>query len=85
MSYFLELFYYPSCPYCVRVLRFLKEKKIKLKLINIHEEEDGAKRLYRDTGRMTVPCLYINNTPLFESLDIIKWLDEHITELEENS
>ncbi len=29
------------------------------------------------TGRSTVPCLYIDNKPLFESSDIIDWLDNN--------
>jgi glutathione S-transferase len=29
------------------------------------------------TGKTTVPCLYINGEPLFESQDIINWLEEN--------
>ena len=28
-------------------------------------------------GKRQVPCLFIDGKPLYESLDIIKWLEEH--------
>jgi glutaredoxin 3 len=29
------------------------------------------------TGRSTVPCLYIDGNPLFESRDILAWLENN--------
>ena len=45
------------------------------------EDSSLEKKLFQDTGRRTVPCLYINGTPMHESRDIINWLEEHVDEL----
>lgn len=78
----LELFYFPQCPFCMMVLRTLKEHNLKVDLLNIREDENHYQRLLKDTGRTTVPCLYIDNKPLFESSDIISWLRENQGTLE---
>jgi glutathione S-transferase len=37
-----------------------------------------ARKAHRNrTGRNTVPCLYIDDVPLFESADIIDWLEAY--------
>ena len=46
---------------------------------------ESLKRLVDDTGRRTVPCLYIDNKPMFESADIMDWLSENSDKLEKNS
>lgn len=38
-----------------------------------------------DTGRRTVPCLYIDNQPMFESQDIMEWLRDNESNLEKKS
>ena len=74
----LELFYFPQCPFCHRVLIVIDDLGIKNKIefLNINENQDAANRLRNDTGRTTVPCLYIDNSPMFESSDIVKLLTE---------
>lgn len=71
----LQLYYKPECPFCVRVLGFLKRKKIDIGLKNIHEEEN-YKYLIENGGQDQVPCLFIDGKPLYESLDIIDFLTE---------
>jgi len=39
-------------------------------------------KLKKDTGRTTVPCLYIDNNPMFESYDIMEWLKTNKDKLE---
>ncbi len=80
----LDLYYYDSCPFCQIVLNVIKENNIKVELKNIHEDGANLKKLYQDTGRRTVPCLYIDGSPLFESLDIINFLKNKINSLEKN-
>ena len=36
-----------------------------------------AEKLLSVGGKMQVPCLFIDGEPLYESMDIIKWLEEH--------
>jgi len=73
----IELFYYNGCPFCMRVLSFLKSENLKIELRNIQEDPKSLERLVNDTGRRTVPCLYIDNVPMFESADIISWLSQN--------
>ncbi|OUR96221.1 hypothetical protein A9Q84_07635 [Halobacteriovorax marinus] len=80
----LEYFYYDGCPYCQYVLSTIKNLNIKVDYCNIQEDEKSYNRLISDTGRRTVPCLYIDNKPMFESADIMKWLEDNADSLEKN-
>ena len=75
----LELYYYAQCPFCQRVLSAIKsagvEKFITLK--NTLENKGNRDFHQRKTGRNTVPCLYIDDTPMFESSDIINWVQKN--------
>lgn len=51
---------------------------------NILQDEANLHRLVKDTGRRTVPCLYIDNKPMFESADISRWLDQNQNTLDKN-
>ena len=79
----LELFYFSECPYCVYVLDALDKLGIKehIALLNIRTTPANAERLIRDTGRRTVPCLYIDNKPMHESRDIVLWLESHLKDI----
>ncbi|MFI5389898.1 MAG: glutaredoxin family protein [Bacteriovoracales bacterium] len=81
----LDLYYFDSCPFCQIVLKVIKELNLLVDLKNIHEDERNLLKLYKDTGRRTVPCLYIDGVPLFESLDIIEWLRKNSNQLEKKS
>lgn len=82
MEYKLELFYYDFCPFCLKVKKVIKKMGIKINKCNTMENPECEKRLVQDTGRRTVPCLYINGNPMHESDDIIEWLIEHQGQLE---
>lgn len=41
------------------------------------EDKASLDRLVQDTGRRTVPCLYIDNQPMHESNDIVDWLTQY--------
>ena len=81
MSKKLELYYFPACPYCHKVLDAADNLKIKLNLLNIREDSGALEKLVGDTGRKTVPCLYIDDKPMHESDDIVKWLCENVDNL----
>ncbi|PIP96777.1 MAG: glutaredoxin [Bdellovibrio sp. CG12_big_fil_rev_8_21_14_0_65_39_13] len=73
----LELYYYYSCPFCQIVLEVVKELNLQVELKDILANREDLNRLVRDTGRRTVPCLYIDGKPMFESRDIVKWLRDN--------
>jgi glutaredoxin len=80
----LELFYYDSCPFCQRVLSTANQLNIKIELKDILTNTENLEKLVNDTGRRTVPCLYIDGKPMFESSDIINWLQSNVDNLEKN-
>ncbi len=47
---------------------------IKLTYCDIMNDTSALERHINTTGRRTVPCLYIDDKPMFESQDIINWL-----------
>lgn len=73
----LELFYFEGCPFCQYVLKVISNNNIAVTLLDIQQSNQALERLVNDTGRRTVPCLYIDNRPMFESSLIIKWLEEN--------
>ena len=76
----LELYYYPECPYCQRVLRVIDELDASdaIALKNIHADEEARKTLVSVGGKQQVPCLFIDGTPLYESGDIATWLRQNV-------
>ena len=71
----LDLYYYPECPYCQRVLHAIRDNGWKgITLKNIHADAEADATLVRVGGKHQVPCLFIDGNPMYESLDIIDWL-----------
>lgn len=70
----LTLFYKPTCPYCLKVLGFMKLNGMDVPLKNISESPEIAQELIDVGGKRQVPCLIIDGKPLYESDDIIEWL-----------
>ena len=60
----------------------IRELNLKVELKNIHEDFSHLEKLRADTGRTTVPCLYIDGRPMFESHDIMDWLKANTDKLE---
>lgn len=52
----------PTCPWCVRVKDFLKEKNIEFEDINVAEDTNAAQEMVEKSGQMGVPVLDINGT-----------------------
>jgi glutaredoxin len=75
----LELYYFPQCPYCQIVLSALRVTGLESKVTyyDIHDEPHRQEQLIKDTGRGTVPCLYIDGKPMHESKDIAAWIHNY--------
>jgi glutaredoxin 3 len=78
----LKLYYFDACPFCQMVLHEIKKLSVKVDLLNTYEDKSHKEKLIDDTGRKTVPCMYIDEKPMHESSDIIAWLHENIDNLE---
>ena len=69
-----ELYIMSTCPYCRKVLLFMKQQGIELPLRDITAEPEARDTLERIGGKVQVPCLFIDGAPLYESDDIIAYL-----------
>ncbi len=57
MSKKLELYYYPECPYCQRVLNAMRKNRWEgIELKNIHADAEADATLVRVGGKHQVPC-----------------------------
>jgi glutaredoxin len=77
----LDFYYFEACPYCQRVISVIEKHKIQVNWMDIHKDSANTKKLQSDTGRTTVPCMYIDGKPMFESLDIMKWIESNLDNL----
>ncbi|MBR9705454.1 NrdH-redoxin [Candidatus Pacearchaeota archaeon] len=50
----------PTCPWCVKIKDFLKEKKVEFEDINVAENQEAAKEMTEKSGQMGVPVIDIN-------------------------
>ena len=80
----LELYYFEQCPFCQHVMSALRITGLELKvtLFDIQEDHKHKERLIAATGRGTVPCLFIDGEPMFESRDIADWIHRYARELQ---
>lgn len=78
----LALYKYDSCPFCVRVLRKLQQLEVEVELRDTRSQPEHRRHLQEQTGRTQVPCLFIDEQPLFESADIITWLEAYAARAE---
>lgn len=80
----LELYYFPQCPFCQIVLSAMRvtgiEAQVELK--DVVDDPHNKQRLIKDTGKSTVPCLYIDGKPMHESKDIANWIHQYAKEIQ---
>lgn len=81
----LALYYFESCPFCVMVLRAIEKLKIDVEYRDIFSDSEHLNKLVSDTGKRTVPCLYIDGNPMFESSDIMDWLAQNAPNLKKKA
>ena len=73
----LELYYFESCPFCQKVLRFILESKNNIILKDTRQSKAFREDLLKISGQTQVPCLVVNNKPKFESDEIIDFLNSN--------
>lgn len=74
----LALYKYDSCPYCRRVLRALEGLEgVEVELRDTLMEPANRRALMERTGRTQVPALVIDDVVMFESADIVDWLEAY--------
>jgi glutaredoxin-like YruB-family protein len=50
-----------SCSWCVRAKKYLKERKVPFKEVNVEKDEAAARDVRRKTGQSGVPVLKIGS------------------------
>lgn len=74
----LVLYKFDACPYCRRVQRRAQQLGYDLPVRDTWHEEGARDELVTIGGKSQVPCLVINGEPLYESLDIIRFLESEV-------
>lgn len=74
----LKLYMFDTCPFCRKVLNEIKRSgRTDIELHNIMKNEEDRYYLRTVGGKEQVPCLFIDGKPLYESDDIVAWLQAH--------
>ena len=79
----LQLYGRSSCGYCRRVERVIQQLGIEqhIERCDASYSSNWRQDLLQRTGRTQVPCLFVDDVPMFESLDIIAWLRRQFSNL----
>jgi glutaredoxin len=77
----LALYYTPTCPFCIRVMRVIDRLGLDVEMRNIITDPGRRDELIEARGRATVPVLWIQSPDgevrwMPESLDIIRYLEQ---------
>lgn len=76
----IQLYYFNTCPYCIKVLLAIKMMGLEFEHKNIHSSEIYTNELMEGGGKKQVPCLRIEENDsvrwLYESSDIIDYLQQ---------
>ena len=74
----LDLYMFQGCPFCRRVTSAIEAAgRTDVAFHDIHKSYEARRQLIEVGGKEQVPCLFIDGEPLYESLDIIAWLEAH--------
>lgn len=72
----LTLYHKSTCPFCIKVLHYMDKNDIMMPMKNV-SDIDNYKELLKIGGKAQVPCLVIDGKALYESDDIIQWLERN--------
>ena len=77
----LQLYYDRACPFCLRVLHYMEAREIPFehKSFSLMGSSQERSELIELTGRSRVPYLVDpeRNVSMPESMDILRYLEEH--------
>lgn len=74
----IKLFVYPRCPYCIKVINYLKSSnnQDKVQIIDVTQAQNLQELRQLNNNNTQCPFLYDQekNVKMLESLDIIEYL-----------
>lgn len=74
-----------TCPYCHDVDAYLKSVNKEVETKYIDGNPELRQELKNKGGKIQVPCLFVDGTPLYGSKNIIEWMKKHPERLEDAS
>ena len=72
----LVLYIKNLCPYCRKVTTYMKQRDIVIPIKDVYDDVDAMVELVTIGGKNQAPCLFIDGKPLYESDDIIAFLEK---------
>jgi glutaredoxin-like YruB-family protein len=52
----------PTCPYCRMAKDFLEEQNVEVKVVDVSEDVEAARKMVDKSGQMGVPVMEVENT-----------------------
>ncbi len=73
----IKVYSTPTCPYCVTLKEFLKDKGFEFEDIDVALDEKGREEMVKKSGQMGVPVVDIDGEIIigFDKVKICKLLD----------
>ncbi len=71
-----SLYQFNACPFCIKVRRVMRRLNLPIEIKNANTDEQIKAELLEKGGSPKVPCLRIGDTWMYESNDIIEFLDK---------
>ncbi len=56
----IKVYSTPTCPWCIRLKDFLKEKNVEFDDIDVSADQESAQAMVQKSGQMGVPQIEIN-------------------------
>jgi len=81
----ITLYYSPQCPYCQKVLSYMRQSGIQIPMKNVKADKAARDELVQRGGYLVVPCLIVDGRPIYDANDIIAWLSAHQSLLKNSS
>jgi len=72
----LTLYKFDSCFFCRRVFQVIDDLEIPVRYRDIRSEAGAREELAEKGGSTQVPCLFVDSKPIYESQDIIRYLED---------
>ena len=73
----LTLYHYPTCPFCKVVFDCIERLNLEIPMRDLNVDAGAREALIEIGGKGQVPCLIIDGKALYESADIVRWLEEN--------
>ena len=56
----VKIYSTPTCPYCIRVKKYLKDKGVLFENIDVSTDQKGLQEMIAVSGQMGVPVVWID-------------------------